>query len=135
MRLGSSLEKIHSVRHRRNRRPTLGRVAGPSARKVCQSHRSSPQAVTNLPTGGHEIPQARPGKFPRSRRPAHPLSRTGADCLLEPKLILGSHLPPARGLTQQLLANLELLPDAPLFTGPDQAAMERMLAELTAVPA
>jgi len=54
---------------------------------------------------------------------------------LEPKLILSSHLPPARGLTQQLLANLELLPDAPPFTGPDQAAMERMLAELTAVPA
>jgi hypothetical protein len=49
--------------------------------------------------------------------------------------MLSSHLPPARGLTQQLLANLELLPDAAPFTGPDQAAMERMLAELTAVPA
>jgi glyoxylase-like metal-dependent hydrolase (beta-lactamase superfamily II) len=53
---------------------------------------------------------------------------------LAPELILSSHLPPARRLTEQLLGTLALLPDAPPFVGPDQAAMEKMMAELTAVP-
>jgi hypothetical protein len=53
---------------------------------------------------------------------------------LAPELILSSHLPPARGLTERLLGTLALLPDAAPFIGPDQAAMEKMMAEMTAAP-
>jgi flavorubredoxin len=54
---------------------------------------------------------------------------------LAPELILSSHLPPARGLTERLLGTLSLLPDAAPFIGPDQAALAKMLAELAAAPA
>ncbi len=47
---------------------------------------------------------------------------------LQPKTVLSSHLPPAVGMTDTLLRNLALAPDAPPFIGPDQAALERMLA-------
>jgi flavorubredoxin len=47
---------------------------------------------------------------------------------LKPKAVLSSHLPPAEGMTDTLLRNLALAPDAPPFIGPDQAALERMLA-------
>jgi flavorubredoxin len=47
---------------------------------------------------------------------------------LQPKAVLSSHLPPAKGMTDTLLRNLALAPDAPPFIGPDQAALERMLA-------
>ncbi len=53
---------------------------------------------------------------------------------MAPELILSSHLPPARRQTEHLLETLALLPDAPPFVGPDQAAMEQMMAELTAMP-
>jgi flavorubredoxin len=48
---------------------------------------------------------------------------------LEPTMILSSHLPAARGsLTERLLDALAAVPDAPPFVGPDQAALEQMLA-------
>ena len=47
---------------------------------------------------------------------------------LQPKRVLSSHLPPAEGVTDTLLRNLAVAPDAPPFVGPDQAALERMLA-------
>lgn len=47
---------------------------------------------------------------------------------LEPARILGSHLPPAEGMTETLLENLDAARAAPAFAGPDQAALERMLA-------
>ena len=53
---------------------------------------------------------------------------------MAPELILSSHLPPARRLIEPMLGTLARLPDAPHFVGPDQAAMEEMMAELTAVP-
>jgi hypothetical protein len=47
---------------------------------------------------------------------------------MEPDLVLSSHLPPARGMTERLLEVLAAAPDAAPFVGPDQAALEQMLA-------
>jgi flavorubredoxin len=48
---------------------------------------------------------------------------------LEPTMVLSSHLPPAQGASvQRLLGALAVVPDAPAFVGPDQAALEQMLA-------
>lgn len=44
------------------------------------------------------------------------------------EVILGSHLPPARGMTDTLLAHLDAARTAPPFEGPDQAALEAMMA-------
>jgi hypothetical protein len=52
--------------------------------------------------------------------------------ILHPEVILGSHLQPARGLTDRLLHNLAEAADAPAFVGPDQAALESMMAAMTA---
>ena len=53
---------------------------------------------------------------------------------LEPTMILSSHLPAARGSsTERLLDALAAVPDAPPFVGPDQAALEQMLAGITGV--
>ncbi len=46
---------------------------------------------------------------------------------MEPKLLLSSHLPVARGLTDELLQYLAAVPDAEPFVGPDQPALEAML--------
>jgi hypothetical protein len=51
---------------------------------------------------------------------------------LEPTMVLSSHLPAARGSSmERLLGALAAVPDAPAFVGPDQATLERMLAEAT----
>jgi flavorubredoxin len=48
---------------------------------------------------------------------------------LAPTMILSSHLPAASGsMTEQLLSSLAAAPDAAPFVGPDQAALEQMLA-------
>ena len=48
---------------------------------------------------------------------------------LEPTMVLSSHLPPAHGSSlDRLLGALAEVPDAPAFVGPDQAALELMLA-------
>jgi flavorubredoxin len=48
---------------------------------------------------------------------------------LEPTMVLSSHLPAAQGsTTERLLGALAEVPDAPPFVGPDQAALEQMLA-------
>lgn len=44
---------------------------------------------------------------------------------LRPRLILGSHLPPAEGLDELLYAGLEAALEASPFVGPDQAALEQ----------
>jgi hypothetical protein len=52
---------------------------------------------------------------------------------LDPSVILSSHLPAASAhLTERLLATLAAVPGHPAFTGPDQAALERLLAGMTA---
>jgi hypothetical protein len=51
---------------------------------------------------------------------------------MAPSLILSSHLPAAPGrMTERLLASLEAAPTARPFVGPDQAALEQMLAQMT----
>ena len=51
---------------------------------------------------------------------------------MDPALVLSSHLPAAPGsMTERLLASLEAAPAAQPFVGPDQAALEAMLAQLT----
>jgi glyoxylase-like metal-dependent hydrolase (beta-lactamase superfamily II) len=47
---------------------------------------------------------------------------------LQPKLVLGSHLPPARAMTESLLAALGAARDVEPFVGPDQAALEAMMS-------
>lgn len=48
------------------------------------------------------------------------------------ELVLSTHLPPARNRGRQLLDTLAGVPDLPEFVGPDQAALETMLAGLEA---
>lgn len=51
---------------------------------------------------------------------------------MEPTMVLSSHLPAAPGrMLTQLVESLEVVPDAQPFTGPDQAALEGMLAAMT----
>ncbi len=54
---------------------------------------------------------------------------------MEPSVLLSSHLPPAYKLTDILLANLADVPDADPFIGPNQPALEAMLAAMTQTPA
>ncbi len=51
---------------------------------------------------------------------------------LHPARVLSSHLPPAIGRTEQLLENLASVVGANPWTGPDQAALESILAAVTA---
>jgi flavorubredoxin len=51
---------------------------------------------------------------------------------MDPKLILSSHLPAAPGrMTERLLASLATACNAQPFVGPNQAALEQMLAQMT----
>jgi len=43
-------------------------------------------------------------------------------------MILSTHLPPASGLNGALFDMLHEAPEAPAFVGPDQKALEAMLA-------
>ncbi|HET6561185.1 MAG TPA: hypothetical protein VFG72_04865 [Marmoricola sp.] len=47
---------------------------------------------------------------------------------LDPTTIFSTHLPAARGLNLTLLDMLHQAPESPPFVGPDQAALEAMLA-------
>lgn len=49
---------------------------------------------------------------------------------LAPPVVLSSHLPAAHDATTRLLDTLEQAPDASPYVGPDQAALEAMLAEM-----
>jgi len=52
---------------------------------------------------------------------------------MDPTLILSSHLPAAdRATTERLFTSLEAVPSATPFVGPDQAALEQMLSQMTA---
>jgi flavorubredoxin len=54
---------------------------------------------------------------------------------MEPAMVLSSHLPAAPGaITERLLATLASVPTSPPFVGPDQAALEQMLAQMTGSP-
>lgn len=47
---------------------------------------------------------------------------------LKVRTVLGSHLPPAHGMTNQLLRYLAEAREAPAFVGPDQVELEKILA-------
>ena len=52
---------------------------------------------------------------------------------IEPTMVLSSHLPAASGnMMDRLLASLAAVPGAQPFVGPDQAALEQMLSQMTA---
>ncbi len=54
---------------------------------------------------------------------------------IEPSMVLSSHLPAARGdMLEKLLDSLAAAPGAQPFVGPDQAALEQMLKEMTEAP-
>jgi hypothetical protein len=46
----------------------------------------------------------------------------------DPSMMLSTHLPPASGVNGVLFDMLHEAPDAPAFVGPDQEALEAMLA-------
>ncbi|MBI4775027.1 MAG: MBL fold metallo-hydrolase [Deltaproteobacteria bacterium] len=48
---------------------------------------------------------------------------------LSPSVILSGHLPPAHGVTAELLDYLEAVPEEEPFVGPDQPALEAMLKQ------
>lgn len=54
--------------------------------------------------------------------------RLGALREMAPSAVLSTHLPPAVGCIDDLIATLRLAPAATPFTGPDQRALEQMLA-------
>lgn len=55
---------------------------------------------------------------------------------MAPKMVLSSHLPAAPGeMTDRLLASVAAAPAAQPFVGPDQAALEEMLKQMTEVVA
>jgi hypothetical protein len=55
---------------------------------------------------------------------------------ISPRLILSNHLPPAPGyLLDRFLGSLAAAPGAHPFVGPNQAAFEQMLKQMTEVPA
>jgi glyoxylase-like metal-dependent hydrolase (beta-lactamase superfamily II) len=54
--------------------------------------------------------------------------RLAAVAALDPAVILSSHLPPASGMAETLLGHLSAAAAAPAFVGPDQAALEKMMA-------
>jgi flavorubredoxin len=53
---------------------------------------------------------------------------------LEPDLILSSHLPPAKSMANRLLDCLEATPSTPPFEGPNQPALEAMIAQMKDAP-
>lgn len=64
--------------------------------------------------------------------PAHLAAAGRALRELQPTQILGSHLPPARGLDEALVASLEAARQAPPFVGPDQAALTTQAGRMDA---
>jgi len=54
---------------------------------------------------------------------------------LDPTTIFSTHLPPARALNPTMLETIEMTPGIDPFVGPDQAALEAMLASFEPLPA
>lgn len=50
---------------------------------------------------------------------------------MDPSMILSTHLPPAMGRTSEFVDMLMNAPSAAPFVGPDQRALEEMLASIT----
>jgi hypothetical protein len=54
---------------------------------------------------------------------------------MDPAVILSTHLPPAAGQTAEFLDMLTSVPASDPFVGPDQRALEAMLATFEPAPA
>jgi flavorubredoxin len=54
---------------------------------------------------------------------------------MEPEMVLSSHLPPAPAMMDKMLKSLAAAPAAQPFVGPNQAALEAMLAQVVGSPA
>jgi hypothetical protein len=54
---------------------------------------------------------------------------------MDPTVILSTHLPPAAGQTTEFLDMLAMAPGSDPFVGPDQRALEEMLASFEPVGA
>jgi hypothetical protein len=54
---------------------------------------------------------------------------------MDPAVILSTHLPPAAGRTSEFLEMLAAAPQADPFVGPDQHALEEMLASFESATA
>lgn len=67
-----------------------------------------------------------PAKFLASAQPLREM---------DPEVILSTHLPPAPGQTTAFMDFLEVVPQVDPFVGPDQRALEEMLARFEAAPA
>jgi hypothetical protein len=52
----------------------------------------------------------------------------------DPSLILSTHLPPAAGRTESMLATASTAPGTEPFVGPDQAALEQLLSQFEPLP-
>lgn len=51
---------------------------------------------------------------------------------MDPTMVLSSHLPPAPGaMRERMLASLAAVPTTQRFVGPDQAALQQMVAQMT----
>jgi hypothetical protein len=54
---------------------------------------------------------------------------------MAPDLVLSAHLPPARSMIPRILETLSSVPESTPFVGPNQAALEAMLAQMVGAPA
>jgi flavorubredoxin len=54
---------------------------------------------------------------------------------MAPKMVLSSHLPPAKSMTDWMLGSLEAAPGSEPFVGPNQPALEAMMAQMTGATA
>jgi glyoxylase-like metal-dependent hydrolase (beta-lactamase superfamily II) len=54
---------------------------------------------------------------------------------MEPEVVYSAHLPPARSMTDWMIESLVAAPEANEFVGPNQAALEAMMAQMTGAPA
>ncbi|HWC29334.1 MAG TPA: MBL fold metallo-hydrolase [Dehalococcoidia bacterium] len=54
---------------------------------------------------------------------------------MAPDLVLSAHLPPARSMMPRILQTLSSVPESTPFVGPNQAALEAMLAQMVGAPA
>jgi hypothetical protein len=50
---------------------------------------------------------------------------------LDARRVLSSHLPPTAGMADQLIGNLSRVPGSTPWVGPDQAALDQLLASVT----
>ncbi len=66
--------------------------------------------------------------------PARFAASLGTIRAMDPSVILSTHLPPARDMVSTFLQTLADVPSSPAYVGPDQRALEQMLASFDPTP-